>query len=49
MILHELYFDGLALKATDPPEGLRKAVEKRFGSLDKWAADFVASAKSAAG
>ena len=49
VILHELYFDGLALKATDPPEGVKKAVEKRFGSLDKWAADFVASAKAAAG
>lgn len=49
VILHELYFDGLALKATDPPEGLKKAVEKRFGSVDKWAADFVASAKAAAG
>lgn len=49
VILHELYFDGLALKATDPPEGIKKAVEKRFGSVDKWAADFVASAKAAAG
>jgi Fe-Mn family superoxide dismutase len=49
VILHELYFDGLALKATDPPEGIRKAVEKRFGSVDKWAADFAASAKAAAG
>ena len=49
VVLHELYFDGLALKATDPPEGVRKAVEKRFGSIDKWAADFVASAKAAAG
>lgn len=49
VILHELYFDGLALKATDPPDGLRKAVEKRFGSLDKWATDFLASAKAAAG
>lgn len=49
VVLHELYFDGLALKATDPPDGIRKAVEKRFGSADKWAADFVASAKAAAG
>lgn len=49
VILHELYFDGLALKATDPPEAVKKAVEKRFGSVDKWAADFVASAKAAAG
>ena len=49
MILHELYFDGLALKATEPAEAIRKAIEKRFGSLDKWAADFVASGKAAAG
>ena len=49
VILHELYFDGIALKATDPPEGLKVAVAKRFGSVDRWAADFVASAKAAAG
>lgn len=49
VILHELYFDGIALKATSPPEAIRKAMEKRFGSVDKWAADFVASAKAAAG
>ena len=49
VILHELYFDGLALKGIDPPEAVKKAVEKRFGSVDKWAADFVASAKSAGG
>ncbi len=46
---HHTAHYGLALKATDPPEGVKKAVEKRFGSLDKWAADFVASAKTAAG
>ena len=49
VILHELYFDGLAPKAADPAEEIRKAIEKRFGSLDKWATDFVASAKAAAG
>src|SRR5205085_1117860 len=49
VVLHELYFDGLAPKAADPPEAVRKAVEKRFGTLDKWAADFVATAKAAAG
>ena len=49
VILHELYFDGLALKATAPPEALKTAIEKRFGSVDKWTADFVASAKAAAG
>jgi superoxide dismutase, Fe-Mn family len=49
VILHELYFDGLALKATDPAPDIRKAIEKRFGSLEGWAADFLASAKAAAG
>ena len=49
VILHEMYFDGLALKSTDPAEGVRKAIEKRFGSLDKWSADFIASGKAAAG
>ena len=49
VILHEMYFDGLALKAPDPTEDVRSAIEKRFGSLEKWAADFIASAKAAAG
>lgn len=49
VVLHELYFDGLALKAIAPPESVRKAIEKRFGSLERWAADFVNSAKTAAG
>ena len=49
VILHELYFDGLALKAPDPAEDLRRAIEKRFSSIEKWTADFIASAKSAAG
>ena len=49
VILHELYFDGLTLKETEPREAVKKAIEKRFGSVDKWASDFVASAKSAGG
>lgn len=49
VVLHELYFEGLALNATFPPDALRRAIEKRFTSLDKWAADFIASAKVAAG
>jgi Fe-Mn family superoxide dismutase len=49
VVLHELYFDGLALQATPPAEDVRRAVERRFGSLDKWAADFTASARAAAG
>jgi Fe-Mn family superoxide dismutase len=49
VILHEMYFDGLALQGNDPVQDVRTAIEKRFGSLDKWSADFVASAKAAAG
>lgn len=49
VILHEMYFDGLALKAPDPVVDVRKAIEKRFGSLEKWTVDFIASAKAAAG
>lgn len=49
VVLHEFYFDGLALKSVDPEQKLRSAIEQRFGSLDKWSADFVASAKEAAG
>jgi Fe-Mn family superoxide dismutase len=49
VILHELYFDGLALQTTPPAEDVRRAVERRFGTLDKWAADFMASARAAAG
>jgi Fe-Mn family superoxide dismutase len=49
VVLHEMYFDGMATKSPDPSADVRAAIEKRFGSIDKWASDFVASAKSAAG
>ncbi len=49
VVLHELYFDGLAPQATTPAADIRTAIEKRFGSLEKWATDFGASAKGAAG
>ena len=49
VILHELYFNGLARQAPDPEEDLRTAIAGRFGSLEKWAADFQASAREAAG
>jgi Fe-Mn family superoxide dismutase len=49
VILHELYFDGLAAKDVDPAKDVRAAIEKRFGSLEKWSADFTSSAKEAAG
>ncbi len=49
VVLHELYFDGLALVKNDPAPELRAAINARFGSIEKWAADFIASAKDAAG
>ena len=49
VILHELYFDGLSPEKVDPVEDVRTAIAKRFGSLEKWTADFIASAKEAAG
>ena len=49
VLLHEMYFDGLAPTAPDPAADVRAAIENRFGSLEKWASDFIASAKEAAG
>lgn len=49
VVLHEFYFDGLASKPVDPQRDLRAALEQRFGSLEKWSGDFIASAKEAAG
>lgn len=49
VVLHELYFDGLALKSMDIPNEIKTAVVNRFGSVERWAADFVTSAKAAAG
>jgi len=49
VILHELYFAGLAPKRVAPAAGIRGAIVKRFGSLDRWTDDFVTSAKTAAG
>jgi Fe-Mn family superoxide dismutase len=49
VVLHEFYFDGLSPQAVDPSQSLRAAIDQRFGSVEKWSADFVASAKEAAG
>jgi superoxide dismutase, Fe-Mn family len=49
VVLHEMYFDGLAPQAPDPAADIRAAIDARFGSVEKWAADFIASAKDAAG
>ncbi|MFQ5732356.1 MAG: superoxide dismutase [Planctomycetaceae bacterium] len=49
VVLHELYFDGMTPTAPSPKADVRAAIEKRFGSVDKWADDFQASARAAAG
>jgi Fe-Mn family superoxide dismutase len=48
MILHELYFAGLgATQALSPALG--KAIERDFGSVDRWAAEFAAMGKALGG
>ncbi len=49
VILHELYFDGMAGTGGDPGEAAQDALKKRFGSVDKWVEDFKAAAVSARG
>jgi Fe-Mn family superoxide dismutase len=49
VLLHELYFDALVEKPGTPGPEVVRAIEKRFGSLNKWAADFQASARAATG
>lgn len=49
VILHELYFGGMRAEATAPPATLANALQQRFGSLDRWRADFEACALSCSG
>ncbi|MCK5729345.1 MAG: Fe-Mn family superoxide dismutase [Methylococcales bacterium] len=49
VLLHELYFFGMTLTSNTPSLNLRTAIEKRFGSMEKWANDFQACATSASG
>lgn len=49
VLLHELYFEGMREKQSAPGRDVLGAIERRFGTLDKWAEDFRASAKAAAG
>jgi len=41
-VLHEYYFENLSADTEDMPSSLKKAIEKDFGSYDKWLADFKA-------
>ena len=49
VLLHELYFDGLNPKSTEPAEDIRTALAKRFGSLDRWIEDFKVCCMAANG
>lgn len=49
VILHELYFEGMSSTASKPSEEILTAINKRFSSIEKWAADFQASGKAASG
>lgn len=49
VLLHELYFDELSRKADKPGSAVLRAIEARFGSFERWADDFRASANAANG
>ena len=45
MILHEIYFDGLGGRG-DPAGELAEALERDFGSVERWRAEFAAMGKA---
>lgn len=49
VVLHEMYFDGMAPAAGDPGEAARDVLARRFGSIEGWVDDFKAAAISARG
>jgi len=48
MIIHELYFDGLAGEG-DPTGALAEAMVRDFGSIARWKAEFSATGKALGG
>jgi Fe-Mn family superoxide dismutase len=48
MALHELYFDGLGAGG-DPSGSIAHAIERDFGSLDRWRKEFSAMGKAQGG
>jgi len=50
VLLHEIYFDGMAAApAVNPPGRMASAIKQRFGSYEKWLADFIATGSDSAG
>ncbi|WP_207537647.1 Fe-Mn family superoxide dismutase [Sabulicella rubraurantiaca] len=49
VILHEVYFEGLGGEGGDPNGGLAAALERDFGSVARWRAEFVGMGKALAG
>lgn len=45
MILHELYFENLSNKKSEPSDKFKKMVAKDFGSYENWKDDFIATGK----
>jgi superoxide dismutase, Fe-Mn family len=48
MILHELFFDGLG-DESGPGKGLAAAIDRDFGSFERWRAEFIAMGKALGG
>jgi Fe-Mn family superoxide dismutase len=49
MILHEHYFSALGGDGADPKGALGKAINRDFGSIDRWRAEFTAMGKAEGG
>jgi Fe-Mn family superoxide dismutase len=49
MLLHELYFDGLAASAEPMAPAMALALAGSFGSVERWREEFVAMGKALAG
>ncbi|HYF21347.1 MAG TPA: Fe-Mn family superoxide dismutase [Ramlibacter sp.] len=49
VILHEVYFDALGGEGGDPEGALGAAIERDFGTLGRWRAEFTAMGKALAG
>ncbi len=47
--LHELYFDCMSGEGVAPVSGLATALERDFGSVERWRAEFTALAKAMGG